>query len=66
MEPQKIPNSQRNSEKTKQEASHFLISSYPIKLQSSKQYDSGIKTNRPTEQNQEPRNKAEHIWSANT
>jgi len=38
-------------------------SRYTIKLQSLKQYGTGIKTNRPMEWNQEPGNKPKHTWS---
>ena len=34
-------------------------------LQSSEQYDTGIKTDKPMEQNRGPRNKPTHIWSTN-
>ena len=45
METQKTPNSQNNPEKEKQlEESRSLTSDYTTKLQSSKQYDTGTKT----------------------
>ena len=45
METQKTPNSQNNLEKEEQEeVSCSLISSYTIKLQYSKQYGTGAKT----------------------
>ena len=45
------------------EESTFLNSDYTIKLQSSRQYGTGTKTEfRPMEKDRKPRNKPMHLW----
>ena len=49
------------------EESGFLTSDYNTKLQKSKQYGTGTKTETQKiyEQNRQPRNKPMHIWPVN-
>ena len=67
MESQKTLNSHRNPAKEqKQKISHFLISNYTIKLQSSKQYGTGIKTDKQTNGTESgAQKKPKHIQSTN-
>jgi len=68
MEPQKIQNCQRNSEKQKPSRRHNSSRLQAI-LQSHSHQNSVVlvpkKTYRPFEQNREPRNKPWHLWAIN-
>ena len=63
METQKTPNSQRNLKKAFGESTFLLTSDYTTRLQSSRQYGAGTKTEIQTmEQDRKPRNKPMHLW----
>ena len=68
MEPQKTQNCQSNSKKQKPRRKHNSLRLQAI-LQSHSHQDSVLlvpkQTDRPVEQNREPRNKPRHLWSIN-
>ena len=65
MEIQKTPKEPKQSleRRMELEESTFLTSDYTTKIQSSRQYGTGTKTEIQTmEQNRKPRNKPMHLW----
>ena len=68
METQKTPNSQGNPDREKKkelEESGSLTSDYITRLWLSKQYGTGMKTDRAMAQDRKPRNKLMLIWAIN-